>query len=174
MMKWQKTKENKAALAPQNQPGLLIKYFYLNLFCLHLVMNGNFKILLLFLTLALSLVPVTSMACSLTARQDVQLQPAATTFSQSSQDSKPACDISNCEDECCHPKSHDCQTEGCSGNCSGNLCGAAQYPVLSDSRSLEDSKNQEYGYYDSNSNFYYQNPSYSGGFHTIWQPPKIG
>ena len=156
----------------------------------YIIMHGNFKILLLSLTLALFLAPGISLACSKKEKQVFKTQSQSkthikqscttihshseTVIKQSFAAMQPSCDSTDCKDDCCHPKSHNCQTEGCSGNCSGNLCGSAQYTVLSDSRFLEDSRNEVLGYYDSNSNFYYHNPKYSGGFHTIWQPPKIG
>ena len=138
-------------------------------------MHGNFKILLLSLTLALFLAPGISLACSKKDKQVFKSKAHAETFiKQSFAKFHPSCDSGYCKDECCHPKSHNCQTEGCSGNCSGNLCSSAQYAVLADSKFLEDSKKEASGYDDKNSNFFYQNPHYSGGFHTIWAPPKIG
>lgn len=143
--------------------------------CCLLTMVGNFKILLLSLTLALFLAPEISQACSTKEKQVIKTATSSQTFiKQSFAQIQPSCDSGDCKDECCHPKSHNCQTEGCSGNCSGNLCSSAQYTVLADSKFLEDSKNEDSGYYSNNSNFYYQNPHYSGGFHTIWEPPKIG
>lgn len=138
-------------------------------------MVGNFKILLLSLTLALFLAPGISQACSKKEKQVIKTATSSQTFiKQSFAKIQPSCESGDCNDECCHPKSHNCQTDGCSGNCSGNLCSTAQYPILADSKFLEDSKNEASGYDDKNSNFFYQNPHYSGGFHTIWEPPKIG
>lgn len=143
--------------------------------CCLLTMVGNFKILLLSLTLALFLAPGISQACSKKEKQVIKTATSSQTFiKQSFAQIQPSCDSDDCKEECCHPKSHNCQTKGCSGNCSGNLCSSAQYTVLADSKFLEDSKNEDSGYYSNNSNFYYQNPHYSGGFHTIWEPPKIG
>ena len=143
--------------------------------CCLLTMVGNFKILLLSLTLALFLAPGISQACSTKEKQVIKTATSSQTFiKQSFAQIQPSCDSDDCKEECCHPKSHNCQTDGCSGNCSGNLCSSAQYTVLADSKFLEDSKNEDSGYYSNNSNFYYQNPHYSGGFHTIWEPPKIG
>lgn len=143
--------------------------------CCLLTMVGNFKILLLSLTLALFLAPGISQACTKTEKQAFKTQAHTGTFiKQSFSTAQPSCDSGDCTDECCHPKLHNCQTEGCSGSCSGNLCSSAQYTVLADSKFLEDSKNEASGYDDKNSNFFYQNPHYSGGFHTIWEPPKIG
>ena len=143
--------------------------------CCLLTMVGNFKILLLSLTLALFLAPGISLACSKKEKQVFKAEAHAEIFiKQSFAKFHPSCDSGDCKDECCHPKSHNCQTEGCSGNCSGNLCSSAQYTVLADSKFVEDSKTEDSGYYSNNSNFYYQNPHYSGGFHTIWEPPKIG
>lgn len=139
-------------------------------------MHGNFKILFLFLTLALFLAPGISFACSKKDQQGFKTSTNDQTFSQQpSSSTEPAsCESGDCKDECCHPKSHNCQTEGCSGNCSGNLCSSVQYTVLANSKFLEDSKNEVSAYDAQNADFYYQNPHYSGGFHTIWQPPKIG
>ena len=138
-------------------------------------MNGNLKILFLSFTLALFLAPGISLACSKKEKQLFKNRAHTETFiKQSFATIQPSCDSGNCKDECCHPKSHNCQTDGCSGNCSGNLCSTAQYTILADSKFLEDSKNEASGYEDKNANFFYQNPHYSGGFHTIWQPPKIG
>ena len=138
-------------------------------------MVGNFKILLLSLTLALFLAPGISLACSKKDKQIFKSEAHAKTFiKQSFAQIQPSCDSDDCKEECCHPKSHNCQTDGCSGNCSGNLCSTAQYTILADSKFLEDSKNEASGYDDKNSNFFYQNPHYSGGFYTIWEPPKIG
>ena len=138
-------------------------------------MVGNLKILFLSFTLALFLAPGISLACSKKDKQVFKSKAHAETFiKQSFATIQPSCDSGNCKDECCHPKSHNCQTDGCSGNCSGNLCSTAQYTILADSKFLEDSKNEASGYDDKNSNFFYQNPHYSGGFHTIWAPPKIG
>lgn len=143
--------------------------------CCLLTMDGNFKILFLSLTLALFLAPGISLACSKPEKQVIKTATSSQTFiKQSFAKIQPSCESGDCNDECCHPKSHNCQTEGCSGNCSGNLCNSAQYTVLADSKFLEDSKNEASGYDDKNSNFFYQNPHYSGGFHTIWEPPKIG
>ena len=138
-------------------------------------MHGNLKILLLSLTLALFLAPGISLACSKKDKQIFKSEAHAKTFiKQSFATMQPSCDSGDCKDDCCHPKSHNCQTEGCSGNCSGNLCSSAQYTVLADSKFLEESKKEASGYSNINSNFYYQDPHYSGGFHTIWEPPKIG
>lgn len=138
-------------------------------------MHVNLKILFLSFTLALFLAPGISLACSKKDKQVFKSEAHAETFiKQSFATIQPSCDSGNCKDECCHPKSHYCQTDGCSGNCSGNLCSTAQYTILADSKFLEDSKNEASGYEDKNANFFYQNPHYSGGFHTIWQPPKIG
>lgn len=138
-------------------------------------MVGNFKILLLSLTLALFLAPGISQACSKKEKQVIKTANSSQTFiKQSFAQIQPSCDSGDCKEECCHPKSHNCQTDGCSGNCSGNLCSTAQYTILADSKFLEDSKNEASGYDDKNSNFFYQNPHYSGGFYTIWEPPKIG
>ena len=138
-------------------------------------MHGNFKILLLSLTLALFLAPGISLACSKKDKQVFKSEAHAKTFiKQSFAKFHPSCDSGDCKDECCHPQSHNCQTEGCSGSCSGNLCSSAQYTVLADSKFLEDSKKEASGYDDKNSNFFYQNPHYSCGFHTVWIPPKIG
>ncbi|MDQ0477123.1 hypothetical protein QF004_001645 [Chryseobacterium sp. MDT2-18] len=138
-------------------------------------MHVNLKILFLSFTLALFLVPGISLACSKKDKQILKSEAHAETFiKQSFAKFHPSCDSGDCKEECCHPKSHNCQTEGCSGNCSGNLCGSFHYTILADSKFLEDSRNQAPAYDSNNSNFYYQNPSYSGGFHTIWQPPKIG
>lgn len=143
--------------------------------CCLLTMVGNFKILFLSFTLALFLVPGISLACSKKEKQLFKNGAHTETFiKQSFATIQPSCDSGNCKDECCHPKSHNCQTEGCTGNCSGNLCGSFQYTVIAESKFLEDSKNEASGYDDKNSNFFYQNPHYSGGFHTIWEPPKIG
>ena len=138
-------------------------------------MHGNFKILFLSLTLALFLAPGISLACSKKDKQVFKSEAHAETFiKQSFATIQPSCDSGNCKDKCCQPKSHNCQTDGCSGNCSGNLCSTAQYTLLVYSNFLEDSKTEASGYDDKNSNFFYQNPHYSGGFHTIWEPPKIG
>ena len=138
-------------------------------------MVGNFKILLLSLTLALFLAPGISQACNKKEKQVIKTATSSQTFiEQSFAQIQPSCDSGDCKEECCHPKLHNCQTEGCSGSCSGNLCSSAQYTGLADSKFLEDSKNEASGYDDKNSNFFYQNPHYSGGFHTIWEPPKIG
>ena len=138
-------------------------------------MHGNFKILFLSLTLALFLAPGISQACSKKEKQVIKTATSSQTFiKQSFAQIQPSCDSGDCNDECCHPQSHNCQTEGCSGNCSGNLCSSAQYTLLAYSNFLEDAKNEASAYYSNNSSFYYQNPHYSGGFHTIWQPPKIG
>ena len=143
--------------------------------CCLLTMVGNFKILLLSLTLALFLAPGISQACSKKEKQVIKTATSSQTFiKQSFAQIQPSCDSGDCKEECCHPKSHNCQTDGCSGSCSGNLCSSAQYTVLADSKFLEDSKNEASGYEDKNANFFYQNPHYSGGFHTIWEPPKIG
>ena len=143
--------------------------------CCLLTMVGNFKILLLSLTLALFLAPGISQACSKKEKQVIKTATSSQTFiKQSFAQIQSSCDSGDCKEECCHPKSHNCQTDGCSGNCSGNLCSTAQYTILADSKFLEDSKNEASGYDDKNSNFFYQNPHYSGGFHTIWEPPKIG
>lgn len=143
--------------------------------CCLLTMVGNFKILLLSLTLALFLAPGISQACSKKEKQVIKTATSSQTFiKQLFAQIQPSCDSGDCKEECCHPKSHNCQTNGCSGNCSGNLCSTAQYTILADSKFLEDSKNEASGYDDKNSNFFYQNPHYSGGFHTIWEPPKIG
>ena len=138
-------------------------------------MHGNLKILFLSFTLALFLAPGISLACSKKEKQLFKNRAHTETFiKQSCATIQRSCDSGNCKDECCHPKSHNCQTDGCSGNCSGNLCSTAQYTILAYSKFLEDSKNEASGYDDKNSNFFYQNPHYSGGFHTIWEPPKIG
>ena len=143
--------------------------------CCLLTMVGNFKILFLSLTLALFLAPGISQACSKKEKQVIKTATSSQTFiKQSFAQTQPSCDSGDCKEECCHPKSHNCQTDGCSGNCSGNLCSTAQYTILAYSKFLEDSKNEASGYDDKNSNFFYQNPHYSGGFHTIWEPPKIG
>ena len=152
----------------------LQKYF-LHLYCLCFIMHGNLKILFLSFTLALFLAPGISLAYSKKEKQLFKNRAHTETFiKQSFATIQPSCDSGNCKDECCHPKSHNCQTEGCTGNCSGNLCGSFQYTVIAESKFLEDSKNEASADNSNNSNFYYQNPSYSGGFHTIWQPPKIG
>ena len=138
-------------------------------------MHVNLKILFLSFTLALFLAPGISLACSKKDKQIFKSEAHAKTFiKQSFAQIQPSCDSDDCKEECCHPKSHNCQTDGCSGNCSGNLCSTAQYTILADSKFLEDSKNEASGYDDKNSNFFYQNPHYSGGFYTIWEPPKIG
>ena len=138
-------------------------------------MVGNFKILLLSLTLALFLAPGISQACSTKEKQVIKTATSSQTFiKQSFAQIQPSCDSGDCKEECCHPKSHNCQTEGCSGSCSGNLCSSAQYTLLVYSNFLEDSKTEASGYYSKNSNFYYQNTHYSCEFHTAWKPPKIG
>ena len=138
-------------------------------------MHGNLKTLLLSLTLALFLAPGISLACSKKDKQVLKTKAYTETFiKQSFATMQPSCDSGDCKDECCHPQSHNCQSDGCSGSCSGNLCSSAQYTVLADSKFLEDSKKEASGYEDKNANFFYQNPHYSGGFHTIWEPPKIG
>ena len=138
-------------------------------------MVGNFKILFLSLTLALFLAPGISQACSKKEKQVIKTATSSQTFiKQSFAQIQPSCDSDDCKEECCHPKSHNCQTDGCSGNCSGNLCSSAQYTLLAYSNFLEDAKNEASAYYSNNSSFFYQNPHYSGGFHTIWEPPKIG
>ena len=143
--------------------------------CCLLTMVGNFKILLLSLTLALFLAPGISQACSTKEKQVIKTATSSQTFiKQSFAQIQPSCDSGDCKDKCCHTKSHNCQTEGCSGNCSGNLCSSAQYTLLVYSNFLEDSKTEASGYYSKNSNFYYQNTHYSCEFHTVWKPPKIG
>ena len=143
--------------------------------CCLLTMVGNFKILLLSLTLALFLAPGISQACNKKEKQVIKTATSSQTFiKQSFAQIQPSCDSDDCKDKCCHTKSHNCQTEGCSGNCSGNLCSSAQYTLLVYRNFLEDSKTEASGYYSKNSNFYYQNPHYSCEFHTVWKPPKIG
>lgn len=138
-------------------------------------MNGNLKILFLSFTLALFLALGISLACSTKEKQVIKTATSSQTFiKQSFAQIHPSCDSGDCKDECCHPQSHNCQTEGCSGNCSGNLCSSAQYTLLVYRNFLEDSKTEASGYYSKNSNFYYQNPHYSCEFHTVWIPPKIG
>ena len=138
-------------------------------------MHINSKILFFCFILVLFLVPNFIFGCAINSQADkVEKSSVALEFRQSSAELQPECSSGDCEDECCHPKSHQCSTGDCSGNCSGNLCSTAQYTILADSKFLEDSKNEASGYDDKNSNFYYQNPHYSGGFHTIWEPPKIG
>jgi len=138
-------------------------------------MHGNLKTLLLSLTLALFLAPGISLACSKKDKQIFKSEAHAKTFiKQSFAKFHPSCDSGDCKDECCHPQSHNCQSDGCSGSCSGNLCSSAQYTVLADSKFLEDSKNEAAAFGGKKANFYYLNPHYSGGFYTIWEPPKIG
>jgi len=138
-------------------------------------MHGNLKILFLFLTIALFLAPGISLACSKKDQQAFKTPSHDQTFSQQSSAAMPAsCDNGACKDKCCHPKPHSYPTEGCSGQCSGNICSSLQYPVLAECKFLYDAIKHEAGYPRSNSVFYYQNPTYSGGFHSIWQPPKIG
>ena len=145
------------------------------MYCLYFIMHGNLKILFLSFTLALFLAPGISLSCSKKEKQLFKNRAHTETFiKQSFATIHPSCDSGDCKDKCCHPKSHNCQTEGCSGNCSGNLCSSAQYTLLVYSNFLEDSKTEASGYYSKNSNFYYQNPHYSCEFHTVWIPPKIG
>ena len=145
------------------------------MYCLYFIMHGNLKILFLSFTLALFLAPGISLACSKKEKQLFKNRAHTETFiKQSFATIPPSCDSGDCKDKCCHPKSHNCQTEGCSGNCSGNLCSSAQYTLLVYRNFLEDSKTEASGYYSKNSNFYYQNPHYSCEFHTVWIPPKIG
>lgn len=137
-------------------------------------MHRNLKILLLSLTLALFLSPGISLACIKKEKQLFKSQTHTKTFiKQSFAEIKPSCGSGECKEECCHKESHDCATDGCSGNCSGNLCGSVQYTFLAEIKFFENSKNTKSGYDVNISNFYYQNSTYSGGFHTIWQPPKI-
>lgn len=140
-----------------------------------IIMQGNLKILLLSLTLALFLMPGISFACSKKDKQLFKTQAHAKNFiKQSFAKMKPSCESGDCKDQCCYSKSQSCKTEKCTGDCCGDICGSAQNNGLANSKFLEDYNSQAIAYDDKNSNFYYQNPHYSVGFHTIWQPPKIG
>ncbi len=137
-------------------------------------MHRILKILFFFLTLALFHMPGKVLACTNKNPEEAKTRANITAYNtQSFAATIPACD-NDCKNECCHPRSHNCLTEKCSGNCSGNLCNSFYHNLVADCHYLPDFKNTTAVYNSSNANFYYQNPTYSGGFHSIWQPPKIG
>ena len=141
----------------------------------YLKMHIDTKILFFCFILVLFLVPNFVFGCATTIKtHNVKMSLVALDFRQLSAELQSECSRGDCKDECCHPQSHNCQSDGCSGSCSGNLCSSAQYTVLADSKFLEDSKNEAAAFGGKKANFYYQNPHYSGGFYTIWEPPKIG
>lgn len=138
-------------------------------------MQVNFKILLLSFILVLFLAPGMALACGKKQQHVLKPQIQSKTFlKRSFAQTEEGCRGGECIKECCHPKSHECGTDGCSGSCSGNLCSTVQYIVLSEIRFLSDFLNGFAWLAPDNSQFYYRNPVYSSGFHRIWQPPKIG
>lgn len=149
----------------------LQKYF-LNLYCLYFIMHGNLKILFLSFTLALFLAPGISLACSKKEKQLFKNRAHTETFiKQSFATIHPSCDSGDCKDECCHPKSHNCQTEGCSETVAETFAVLLNTP-FSLCNFLEDSNTEASGYYSKNSNFYYQNPHYSVNSIPLGNRPK--
>ena len=137
-------------------------------------MHINSKILFSCFILVLFLVPNLVFGCVINNNADkVEKSMVPLEFRQSFAEIQPECSSGDCEDECCHPKSHQCSTGDCSGSCSGNTCNSFQFPVFVDGSKLINSQNK-FDFTSKRSQFYYLNPFYSNGFHTIWQPPKIG
>lgn len=84
-----------------------------------------------------------------------------------------SCEDGNCTGDCCN-KSKGCGHDDCDGNCKVTSCftivscAAAYLPFL------EIQKNDRLFLSLTNNRFHYKNSFYFLGFHTIWQPPKIG
>lgn len=86
-------------------------------------MHINSKILFSCFILVLFLVPNFVFGCVINNKADkVEKSLVALEFRQSFAEIQPECSSGDCEDECCHPKSHQCSTGDCSGSCSGNTC----------------------------------------------------
>lgn len=121
------------------------------------------KIIFSILILGLFLVPVEVSACTSHSNPKT-IKKEKSCCDHSDHQSKQAC-----KKDCCKDKEGD---SGCSGNCDARSCHTTAqtfcvHPIVGYS-------NNVFEYEDKNSYPSYKQPCYSSGFHSIWQPPKIG
>lgn len=124
------------------------------------------KILKIFLSISLLgffLIPGEASACSSHTTEVVEKDKSCC------DDSHHANHTSTCKKECCKDKA-DGDTD-CSGNCGQNSCHSSSPTYLV--HDIIDSQ-KAFLFGDKKSFPLYKQPYYSSGFHSIWQPPKIG
>ncbi|KMQ70456.1 hypothetical protein ACM44_12135 [Chryseobacterium koreense CCUG 49689] len=85
-----------------------------------------------------------------------------------------ACDTGHCKDDCCNNTSHHCQQGNCNGSCGGSTCSSPAGFQFFMENQKSDLSDMSFAISSKKNNFFYLNPHYSFGFHSIWQPPKIG
>ncbi|WP_382405014.1 hypothetical protein [Frigoriflavimonas asaccharolytica] len=84
-----------------------------------------------------------------------------------------SCDDGTCKGECCNKKPKGCGHEDCDGNCNATSC-FTSISLLGFLPLSQEKQNSESFSFLKNHRFSYKNSFYSFGFHSIWQPPKIG
>ncbi|WP_413512836.1 hypothetical protein [Myroides odoratus] len=126
-------------------------------------MSNMLKILLSISLLGFFLIPGEALACSSHTTEVIKKDKSCY------DDSHHSNHLSTCEKDCCKDKTG--ADTDCSGNCCQNYCQSSSPTYL-----IHDIKDSQeiFLFGDKKSFPLYKQPYYSSGFHSIWQPPKIG
>ena len=126
-------------------------------------MYRTLKILLSMFLFGLFLVPVEVSACTSHTKEIIKEEKSCCDHSSDHQ-SKQAC-----KKDCCRDSAED---SSCSGNCGAKSCNTSAQTFCA--HQIFENNYRLFGYEDKNLYPSYKQPNYSSGFHSIWQPPKIG
>jgi len=103
---------------------------------------------------------------------------ACTSYSQTVKNNEKSCcddaqsgnhDAETCKKDCCSADAG--EGSGCSGNCGHQSCQSSS-PTYGVHQAAKHS-DHVFNFEDKNPYPSYQQPDYSSGFYSIWQPPKI-
>ena len=119
----------------------------------------------------------TDLAFACTKKQNipaVQKTEKQTVTIKSASGKISSCESGHCKGKCCNKTSHNCPHGNCSGNCGGSTCPSTSGFNFFPAENSSDLINKAWAVSLETNRFFYLNPNYSFGFHSIWQPPKIG
>ena len=138
-------------------------------------MHRILTISLFLFTLGFFLMPDLAFACI--KKQNIPASPKTekeATVIKSATGHVSFCESGHCKDKCCNKTSHNCQHGNCNSNCGGSTCPSTSGFNFFAGENSSDFINNSWAVSLETNRFFYLNPNYSFGFHSIWQPPKIG
>lgn len=121
------------------------------------------KILPIIFLLGFFLVPAEVSACTSHTKESFKKEKSCCDHHSSDRESKHAC-----KKDCCKDSAGD---SGCSGNCGAKSCQTSAQSFWV--HQIFGGSYHAFEYETKNSYYFYKQPYYSSGFHSIWQPPKI-
>ena len=125
-------------------------------------MYRTINILFITFLLGFFLVPIEASACSFYTKEIIKKEKSCCDHSSDHQSKQ------TCKKDCCKDNGGD---SSCSGNCSAKSCHNSAQTFCAQ---IVGNSYHTFKYEEENSYPSYKQPYYSSGFHSIWQPPKIG